>query len=254
MDEIKEFNKAVILVLARDEVISLRETVQGIEAACRAEDVSHIILVLAPDVTEACRGEADRLASDLSFPISLVVEREKGGAMGAYFQQLLRGQAGASHAVIWTADWDAQPGTVALMIEKAKENPVAVVQLSRFLPGGGLPASKKGIVNLRDAVFARLVCLLYRSEQTDPHFGLVLFPIRDFLRFDLRETFFAFTLEYILCFERLGTRIIEIPLKQQPRPEGESNLSVMDKLRYFVPLIRLRFLPKSKIFKEGADG
>ena len=250
MSEPIAFHKAVALIPAHDEVISLRETVQGIETLCSPADVARIVIALSPYATNACRREADLLACDC-VPIPVTAIQERKGAMAKELQQVLRAQSDASHCLLWTADQDAPPETAALMIEKAKKNPAAVVRLSRFLPGGGLPASKKGFVNLRDTVFARLVCLLYRSKQTDPHFGLAMFPIHDFLRFDLREKFMAFTLEYNLCFERIGTQFIELPLKQQPRPEGRSNLSVMNKLRYFVPVIRLRFLPRRKIFKEG---
>jgi hypothetical protein len=63
-----------------------------------------------------------------------------------------------------------------------------------------------------------------------------------------------FLLESMLCFERLSTRFIEIPAVQQPRPEGKSNLSLANKLRFLVPLVRLRFIPKHKVFGEKADG
>ncbi|MCL2300880.1 MAG: hypothetical protein FWC27_12130 [Firmicutes bacterium] len=250
MADTARFRKLAIVLLARDEVVSLRETVQGLQAVCRPEDAARILLFLAPDATEACRREAEQLAAR-PFPIPNKIVQEKGGAIAAELQQLLRGQADASHALIWTSDLDAPPAFVALLLEKAKEHPAAAIRPSRLLPGASLPAEKKGFINWRDAAFARLVRILYRSSQTDPYFGLVLFPIHDFVRFDLREKFMSFALEFALCFERLGTQFIELPLNHQMRQEGKSNLSVLDKLRCFVPMIRVRFLPRKKLFREG---
>jgi len=250
MSDTAAFRGSIIIVPTHDEVVSLRETVLGLENACPPGDTARIVLALAPFATDACRNEAQRL-TEAPLPIPVLIAQEKGGAFAREMQQYLREQTDVSHTLIWTADKDAPAESAALMIRKAKENPGAVVKLSRFLPGGSLPESKKGFINLRDSVFRSLVCKLYRSEQTDPHFGLTLFPMRDFVRFDLREKFMSFTIEYVLHFERLGTRFIELPLRQQARTEGKSTLSVFDKLRYFVPVFRLRFLPKRKLFRDG---
>jgi len=246
------FRKAVIVVLTRNEVVSLRETVLGIENACCPADVARILLFMAPDATEACRSEAARLAAG-SEPIPILAVREKGGALGKELQQLLRRQADASHVIIWTADQDAPPEAVAPLLKKAKENPAAVVKFARFLPGGSPPISKGAFINQRDKAFALLVCGLYGSEQTDPNCGPLSFPLRDYVRLNLREAFLGTFFESVLCFERLGTPFIEIPLQQQKRTEGKANLSVFGKLRFFVPVVRLRLLPKHKILREGAD-
>ena len=252
MSDGAEFRKAVIVVLTRDEVVSLRETVLGIENACCPADVARILLFMAPDATEACLGEAARLAAG-SESIPVMAVREKGGALGKELQQLLWGQTDASHVIIWTADQDAPPEAVALLLKKAKENPAAVVKFARFLPGGGPPANKGAFVNQRDKAFARLVCWLYGSEQTDPNCGPLSFPLREYVRLNLREAFLGTFFESVLCFERLGTQFVEVPLRQHKRPEGKSNLSVFGKLRFFVPVVRLRLLPKHRILREGAD-
>lgn len=243
------FRKAGILVAARDEVVSLRETIEGLQAACDPADVGRIGICLAPHATRECIAEAYRLAAQ-NFPIPVLAGQEQGDmGTGLEMQQLFRTQVDLSHALIWTADQDAPAEHAAKMIAKAKEHPAAVVKLSRFIPGGSLPAEKKGFINFRDKMFAQLVRWFWNMKQTDPHFGLVLFPMEPFLRFNLREPFMSFTIEYVLSFERLGAEFVEIPLKQQVRTEGESNMKVHNKLRYFVPVIRLRFCAKHKIFK-----
>jgi len=246
------FRKAVVLIGAHDEVISLRETVEGIASTCRPEDVARILVFLAPHATEACLSEANRLAA-AGFPIPVAPVREEQADWANELQHVLGQQVDASHAVFWTADLDAPPSLVAFMVEQARQNPAAVIKPSRFIPGGRLPVGKGAYVNLRDALFRWIVCMFYQCRQTDPHLGLALFPIRDFIRFDFREKFMSFAIEYLLCFERLRTPFIEIPLQQRKRSEGKSNISARDRLRFLVPVIRLRFLPKRKLLKEGSD-
>lgn len=253
MNDLITWRKAVVLIFARDEVELLRESVTRLENACSANDVARFIVFLAPSAIEQCVEQANLLSKDSAFKIPVQVVHEKGGAIAAELQELLKKQTDASHAMIWTADQDAPPEYIATVLEKAKKTPNAVVTFSRFIKGGGLPNSKSDFINFRDSVFRRLVCWFYNSKQTDPHFSMSLFPIRDFVRFDLKEKFMGFGLEYTLCFERIGTPFIEIPLKQQPRLEGKSGLSVLNKLRFFVPVFRLRFLPKNKIFKEDTE-
>jgi len=248
-----EFRGVVISVCAHDEVNSLRETVQALQEVCDPTLTTRILIFLAPRATPACVAQAQQLAAQ-PFTIPVVMMQEQGGTLGKEAQATLRlqqKQCGASHSLFWTADQDSPAELAAQMIEQAAQHPHAVVKLSRFLADGSLPNSKRGFINWRDATFRKLVLLLYRSTQTDPHFGLTLFPIAPFLRFDLRETFMSFTLEYVLCFERMDTQFIELPLHQQERPEGKSNLTIKHKLRYFVPLLRLRVCRKHKIFKKG---
>ncbi|MCL2531818.1 MAG: hypothetical protein FWE40_06650 [Oscillospiraceae bacterium] len=245
------FRGAVIVIPTYNEVTSLRETVLALQTACDPTKVLRLWLVFPAHASQACRDEAARLAAQ-HFTIPIVAQLEvMDGHLAHEAQYIAAQQSDASHCLIWTADQDAPAALAAQMIEQAAQHPAAVVKLSRFLPGGSLPASKRGFINWRDATFRKLVVVLYRSKQTDPHFGLTLFPIAPFLRFDLRETFMAFTMEYVLCFERMGAQFIELPLHQQDRPEGKSNLKIKHKLRYFVPLLRLRVCRKQKIFKKG---
>jgi len=248
----EDFRGVLLVVCAHDEVNSLRNTVHALQQACNPELAVRIVIYLAPHATPDCLDQAAQLAAQ-PFTIPVVTMQEQGGALAKEAQRdfkIQQAQCGASHALFWTADQDAPAELAAQMVEQAALHPAAVIKLSRFLPGGSLPESKRGFINLRDATFRKLVITLYRSKQTDPHFGLSLFPIAPFLRFDLRETFMSFTIEYILCFERMGTQFVELPLHQQDRPEGKSNLKLRHKLRYFWPVLRLRVCRTRNIFKE----
>jgi len=248
-----EFRRVFIFLAAYDEVTSLRDTVHALQIACNPQLVARICICFPARATAACKAEIHRLAGqEFLIPVTANQEATPGGNFAHDFPAIVVANDDCSHCLIWTADQDAPAELAAQMIEQAALHPTAVVKLSRFLPGGSLPASKRGFINWRDATFRRLVILLYHSKQTDPHFGLTLFPAAPFLRFDLRERFMAFTLEYVLCFERMGAPFVEIPLHQQVRPEGKSSLKVKHKLRYFVPLLRLRFCRRHKIFKRGA--
>ncbi|MCL2194867.1 MAG: hypothetical protein FWB76_02840 [Oscillospiraceae bacterium] len=238
------FGKAVALVFAHNEVLSLRETVQSIAQSCQASDIARIVIFLALHATEQCCAEAQRLAGNTQLPIAVIVAQEQGRGFAVEVPQLLSQQNDATHVAIWAADLDTPPHLLAHMLAAAKQQPAAVIKLSRFVAGGQLSSRRVPRVLFRYAVN-----LLYRSQQTDPHHGECLFPLAMFLRFRLTEKHMAFFLEYSLCFERMGVPFIELPKTQQLRREGKSNMSLRKKMRYLVPLVRVRMLPRRKIIK-----
>jgi hypothetical protein len=252
MDEADSFQKMVVMMGAVNEVDSLRTTVDRIEKSCSPEDIARMIIFLAPNATEACRNEAERLATaqGRGGPIPIVAAQEGNGGLGREVQKTLRKQTDATHCLIWTADQDAPSETVLRMLAQTKKNPQAMVALSRFLPGGSLPAERGIRANARSVLFRWFFQLFFWRKLTDPHFMIALFPIHDFVRFDLREKSKSFVMEYKTFFVRLGAPIIELPQRQAVRQEGASNVSLKNKLRFLVPVIRLRFTPKSKLLKK----
>lgn len=245
--------KVVVVIGARDEVHALRETVHGIISACNAEDIARLLIFLAPNATEDCRKEVYTLAAQ-TLPIPVLAVHEQNDGFATELQQLLREQSDASHAIFWPSDLCYSPQQLAQMIAQAKQNPGAIITLSRLMPGGSLPKDGGAWLNLQRKLFSKLVRLLYFSRQTDPHHGITLFPIRDFVCLNLKEKHMAFLIEYTLCFERMGLPFVEIPCIQQARIEGKSNMTFARRLRYLAPVLRLRFCRQHKIFRgDGYD-
>ncbi|MDR1735011.1 MAG: hypothetical protein LBR73_09070 [Oscillospiraceae bacterium] len=226
----------------------LEETVLEFEQHCSPTDVARILLFLSDRASPGCQETAKKLAAS-NLPIPVVIYPEIGRHFGQELQELVTAQTDCSHAVFWTADREAEPKLGAHMIQLAKEHPAAVINISCYMPGGYPDPGKSKFIRFRDAAFAKMVRILYHSKQTDPLHLLCVFPVEPYIHFDLHEPFMSFCIELNLLFDRSGAQIIEVPLRQQPRKEGKSNLSLKDRLRFFVPVFRLRFLPKRKLYK-----
>ncbi|MDR1733694.1 MAG: hypothetical protein LBR73_02290 [Oscillospiraceae bacterium] len=243
------FGGLLVFIAAHNEVQSLRATVQGFQECCSPADVRRIVLFLAPFCTKDCEAQAQALAR-CGYPIPVTVYKQAGRDYPKEVQAYLQGQTDVTHAVFWIADMDIDLQLLPQMTEQSKENPAAVVTVSRFLQGGGLPRHRRRLDNLLSTAFAWGTRLLYLSRQTDPHFFISIFPVCDLQRVVFHERTAAAGFEFILVFERMGKRFLELPVQQRERSEGASGFNIKRKLYYLKPLLRVRFTPKRKLFEE----
>jgi len=249
------FEKIAIVVLARDEVHSLRETVKTLAKICCAEDVEQIIIYLAPHATKECKAEAKMLEQSVhKIRVNAVQQTAHGPGLG-YFQKLFVNESKATHGLVMSADLEIPLEIFVQMIAASKANPTALVSLSRWKKGGSFAGYPKWQLPLH-FIFQQLVRLLYlRYDCTDATAGYVSVPVNVFSMLKLKELQQSIFLEYKLYMLYLGMPLIEIPAKYQSRQEGNSTNSLLRKFSYFVTLFRVRFTPKEKLLEKGeGDG
>ncbi|MDR1408969.1 MAG: hypothetical protein LBJ12_01575 [Oscillospiraceae bacterium] len=249
---VTDFQSVILVILARDEVHSLRETVESLSALLPAGDVEQLVMFLAPDSTPECNAMALELEKTVSsFPVRTWLQQTQMPV--AELQRLLAQKSKASHALMLSADLEISPEMALQMLQACKKNPVALVSLSRWREGGGFTRYTKWQLPLH-RFFQSVVRALYGARlSTDATAGYCAVAKQIFEGLCLREKRQSVFLEYKLTLLRLGLPLIEIPVQFRVRREGKSTGGFWHKLRYLVPLLRVRFLPPEKLFRFG-DG
>ncbi|MDR1408970.1 MAG: hypothetical protein LBJ12_01580 [Oscillospiraceae bacterium] len=249
----REFKDVVIVILAHDEVKSLRETVEGLVSLCSVDDLEQIIIFLAPNATPECSAMAQTLSEDLQGVRVRVVKQIKRIGLRE-MQDVLAAQSNASHAMFISSDLEIPLPTFAQMITESKHNPDALISLSRWKKGGGFNDYPKWQLLLH-YIFQKIVRVLYQNRKlTDATAGYTMMPNDILVNLNLRETNLSIMLEYKLCSLRLGLPLVELPAQYQTRKEGQSANSFLQKFNYFLPLFRVRFTPKNQLLREkGAE-
>ena len=247
-----KFEKILISILARDEVISLRETVESIAAIFPPEDVDIILMYLAPDATEECKAEAKRLESEIkNMPIIRVLQQTWDPIYEMHPFGISREKA--SHVLFLAADLEIKPEAALQMLQACKANPNALISLTRWREGGGFTGYPKWQLPIH-WFFQQVVRIMYGARMsTDATAGYSAIPKHIGLGLILKEKRQSVFLEYKLCLLRLGLPLVEIPVQYRARREGKSTGSFWHKVRYIVPLIRVRFTSRKNIYHLGGN-
>jgi hypothetical protein len=247
-----KFESVAVVVLARNEVNSLRETVETLLRLCPAEDLEQVILFLAPNATPECRAVADELErSSTEVPVRVVIQKKNVGIRET--QDVFEEQSRASHAMFMVADLEVPIEKFAEMAAQCKAHPDALVAFSRWMPGGGFTGYPKWQLPLH-YIFQQTVRILYHGcGVTDATAGYTAMPREVFVSQNLRENHHGVFLEYKLIPMRLGLPLVEIPLQWHIRREGKSTNSFFRKLSYFVPLFKVWLTPQNKLLREGGE-
>ena len=243
-----EFKSVMPVILARDEVSGLRETVEALATLLPPADVEKIVMYLAPDSTEECKAAAKELENTIkTVPVRYVQQQTIVGI--EEFQEYMLKKSTASHALFLSADLEVEPETAVRMLEACKQNPNALVSLTRWGKGGGFSGYPKWQLPLH-WFFQKVVRIMYGARMsTDATAGYAAFPTKIAAGLWLREKRQSMFLEYKLNLLCLKMPLIELPVRYRARREGKSTGSFMHKVRYLVPLICVRFTPRNKLFR-----
>ncbi|MCL2023668.1 MAG: hypothetical protein FWG82_04780 [Oscillospiraceae bacterium] len=242
------FKKIMIGVLARDEVNGLRETVEALAELLPADDVEKIVMYLAPHATHECIEMAKSLEKTVT-RIETEMLLQKTWEPVQEYVEYYKNKTLSSHLLMISADLEIPPKAVMQMLETAKENPNALVSLTRWKKGGSFEGYPVWQLPLQ-WIFQQVVRVMYGANfATDATAGYGAFPLKIGFGLNLREKRQAVFLEYKLCMLRLKMPLIEIPVEYHARREGKSTSGFWHKVRYLVPLIRVRFTPRRKLFR-----
>ncbi len=234
----KRFENLSIIIATIDETDSLRKTVEILTQTCNRRDIKEIIVVVCEKTTAECMsvvGTLQNIAQNI--PIRLYTQKEPGlgSALNEAFD-LVKG----SHLVYLGADMDTDPFLVSVMVEKAKENPDAIILASRWLKGGGFEGY--GAINrLLNFVFQKLVQVIYCTKVSDLTYGYRIIPEDKLHSIVLECRSPAIGLESNLKFIRLKYRFVEVPTLWRARSQGKAQTTFFMKLKYTITVIKVRF-------------
>ncbi|WP_298208144.1 glycosyltransferase family 2 protein [Ferrimicrobium sp.] len=235
-----EFHAATVLLPVMNETEALEMTVAIIEDEVGV-DVCEYLVLTSPRTSEQSLAVVAELQSRYGSRIHVHQQSLPflGGAIREGFAM-----AQGSHVVMMASDLETDPHDVALMIERAKALPQAIITASRWASGGsfsGYSPIKLGLNKLFQASFA----LLYQTPLTDMTYGYRLFPTALVRAIRWEELRHPFLLETIVKPLRIGIQIYEIPSRWSARTEGESSNSFLRNFVYFRIGIRTRLQPVS---------
>ena len=229
------------------ETDSLDETARLLKESCDG-DIVEVLVVVCDRTTPASLARCQRLED--SFGGRVRIHRQRlpylGGAMREAFDL-----ATGTHVLMMASDLETDPRTAAALIATARANPDAIVTASRWAAGGGFDGYGALRVAL-NGLFQRLTSLIYGVRLTDATFGYRLFPTALVQSIQWEGLRHDFLLETVLKPVRLGIEVVEVPTRWTPRPDGESQNSLPNQLRYFRPLLTNRFQRPARMWRAAA--
>jgi len=236
-----DYTGTSIMIAAINETFSLEETVRIICKTCASNDVAEVLLLLSKKKsTPECVAIAEKLVAEKSpYPISIVWQNLPF-AGGAYRDGIAA--ARGSHVLMMSADLETDPSLVCGMLKASRENPDAVVTMSRWIRGGGFTGYSK-IKKICNIIFQRCFSLLFLTRLSDLTYAFRNFPTDLMRKIGWKELRHPFFLETALVPLRLGVRFIELPAHWNQRVEAESQNSFFANFNYFKTAFRVRFTP-----------
>ena len=242
--ESASFESVSIFLPVMDEVESLKQTVETIEADCGSDVKEYLITVCEftkPEAITACEEIAQRLADRAR--IVHQTRRFLGGATQDAIDVAL-----GSHFLMMASDLETPPHRVKDFVANAKASPGGVTAGSRWIEGGGFEGYNplKRWLNL---IFQKFFSALYRTSMTDMTYAYRIYPTHVLKSIRWEELRHAFLFESLIKPLKLGLKVTEIPAEWKQRVEGESRNTFMQNFVYFRIGFKTLFYTEEQILK-----
>ena len=232
-----------VAICAVDETFSLERTFRKLDAYGAAYEY---LFVLSRTASEGCRRTVKGICRD---PRCRSMD-QPGTGFGDALKTVFR-EARGTHVVVWSADEATDTASFPEMLRLSRENPDAVVKISRFLhPDGfaGYGAVKKAI----NAFSQRCFGALYGARLTEYTNPTQIAPTALYRRIRFERSGFEMTTEMIFKPLRLGVRFFEVPTKNVPREEGRSHRTLGAAALYYFMILKIRFAdPRDLVWPDG---
>lgn len=233
------FESVTVFILSSNEDELLKETVFQINENVEREDIDKLVIVAKND---SCSGylTAKEIAADKSIG-NIEVYVQKTADIVSCISELPPLVSG-SHFIIMCADLENDPVIVGNLVEKAKENPEAIICAAKW--------HKDSVVEnygLFKSICSRavntFVSILYGRKIKDPFSIFQIYPMSVYneMHFELNPDFLY---EYTLRPLSRGSEYIEIPTFYSRRSEGKSNFGLLKEIevtvKYCFTALKLR--------------
>ncbi len=239
------FSSVSIILPVLNEIRSLRETVNVIEATCQPNDINEYIIVVCERTTAQALQACEEIKTRFSPKCSIHHQKLPfiGGAVREAFD-LAKG----SHVVMMSSDLETDPSLIQTFIKLSRENPDKIITASRWAHGGTF-VGYNPVKLVANFIFQKMFSLMYGTTLSDLTYAYRIFPTALVKQIRWEELKHPFFLETVIKPLRLGVKVIEIPAIWKARTEGESINPFMNNFAYFKPAIRTRFARREEILK-----
>ena len=230
-----------IAICAVDETFSLERTFHKLDAYNAAFEY---LFVLARNCSSSCRETVERICVRPDCRWMYQPGRGFGDALQTVFREVK-----GTHAAIWSADEATDTASFPEMLRLSRENPDAIVKISRYLHPEGF-ADYGRLKKTLNHISQRCFGLLYHSRLTEFTNPTQIAPVPLYRRIRWECTGFALTTEMVFKPLRLGVRFFEVPTKNVKREEGRSHRSNGAVLRYYYMILKIRLTDPKKLVTE----
>ncbi len=230
-----------VVLCAVDETFSLRETFEGVDRFHLADEY---LFVLSQTCTDGCLQTVREICTrdDCRYII------QSGRGFGNAIRDGILEVKG-DHILLWSGDGATDSAAYPELVRLSKDNPDAIVTVSRWLSDDGFPGYnpiRKAINRISQRAFA----LLFRSEQTDLTNPTQIAPTAIYRSIRWEQNGFDFLPEMIFKPIKLGARFIEVPGRCLPRREGKSHSSFRELALYYVRILHIYRMDRSEILRQ----
>jgi glycosyltransferase involved in cell wall biosynthesis len=213
-------------------------------------DLKEIIVVYSPRSSLENVASIDKIRTIVeetgaSYIKLLQTRKFMGGAMRDGID-IARG----SHIIIMDAGMATDPNLVPQMIELAKKYPNDIIKASRIMKGGSLGNGYDPLKKIWNKFSQFVISIYYLHRLMDFTFPYWIVPTRYYQAVEWKEDKHPFNIESVLKFLKLGIKIREaIPAVQT----GGTQSGYKETLGYFKPMLKIRFMRKKNILKDGVS-
>jgi dolichol-phosphate mannosyltransferase len=148
-----------------------------------------------------------------------------------------------NYCITMDADGTHNPAKIKLMISHLSKNKCDIVNTSRFILKSSLqdwPLYRKFLTILRFFIVKLILKTKFDSSGGFRAYNLKRIN-KNFVKFSNNNNYF-FLIESLFYLEKLGYKIIDIPIKLRFREAGQSKMKILHIIDSFFSLIKLRFL------------
>jgi dolichol-phosphate mannosyltransferase len=239
--------KLVIVVLAFNEVESLNETVSEI-IALELNCLSRVVISTSKAASPRCLQAALELSS--RFDKVEVYFQNKPFVAAAVMEVV--SNISEELCVYMSADRETPVNVIPVMLHAMSKGDVDIVSGSRWIPGGSF--SSYGWLKFLTSYFAQLLCrVVYRSRLTEFTYGYRMYRTEVLKQGVFRENKHPFFLESLLVPLRLGSEIVEVPVKWERRTEASSMVNTLTLISYLRPTILVAITKKKRLRVSKID-
>ena len=230
-----------VVICAVDETFSLERTFHKLDAFGAA---CEYLFVLAGNCSAGCRATVEKLCARPDCRWIFQPGKGFGDAIRAAVREVT-----GTHMVVWSADEATDTASFPEMLRLSRENPEAVVKISRFLHPEGFEDYGR-VKRILNRVSQRCFGLLYGSDLTEFTNPTQIAPVALYRRIRWERSGFEMLTEMVFKPLRLGVRFFEVPTKNVKREEGRSHRTFGAALLYYCMILKIRLTDPRKLTTE----
>lgn len=239
--------KLVIIVLAFNEIESLKETIEDLVELMESQSTQ--IIISTSHQADPQSIDTANLLDKKYANVSMYLQKQPYVA-AAVLEAIELFES--EYIVYMSADKETPASLVPYMLQEIQSSEVDIVSASRWISGSSFTGY--GRLKWLISKCAQWICkLMYLSILTEFTYGFRIYK-SDVLRQSLfRERKHPFFLESLLVPLRLGYKIKEIPVAWSPRTEGESVVTLRTLVSYIWPIMSVRLRNSKKLKHQSKE-